>query len=580
MDELSKNLLLSKLQVIIITLLILIFFFINISSIYLVGPYAWDDGAITLAYARTLAENGRFSLTAVSEIVEGSSSLLYTLFMAGLHFFFHFEFTGIIIASQITAFLFFFATLILMFFNVKNAISNQFYAYLTIGLFASLPMFTAEIQNGMEMTLLGFLFALYYLKFYKSIVWIFILTPLLLLARFESIFYLGVALTLLFILGETKKRTFIIGIYTIIIFTLISLFRFIYFDDILPNTIWAKMNPPYSSDVFLSNLLRKFSGLIEFFKVTFFLILSLVIIFFLSSIKKFNNDIGFYLVFSFIVFSFVAGKNLGYDGRMFLSCLPILIILIFRGLVNIKINEFQIIIFQKNINFNYNVKMIIMYIIVISLAMTHILNYSLHRKNFTTALSGGYYQGLLLSPFKLLIDNSEYKILDYDITPQNYKITGNAINKIRYVLNLNEIAFVAPDVGGLGLCCNQIKVIDSALLTNKELAKNGYKIFDEYISKTKPDIIETHGIWSESSKIYNSEFFQKNYIPIIFENNFLWLRTDLYNQLILSPLLIKNKIDKEFNIKEVRYAKYSIDLDYIKSLELNYIDSFNYIFSD
>ncbi|NNL35038.1 MAG: hypothetical protein HKP35_04400, partial [Silicimonas sp.] len=44
---------------------------------YLIGPRGWDDGAITVSFARTFALTGEFALTTISERVEGFSSLLY-----------------------------------------------------------------------------------------------------------------------------------------------------------------------------------------------------------------------------------------------------------------------------------------------------------------------------------------------------------------------------------------------------------------------------------------------------------------------------------------------------------------------
>jgi hypothetical protein len=56
------------------------------TALYLVGALlwlhsGWDDGAITLAYARTYFHTGSFSLTPVSTAVEGTSSLLWTVMM-------------------------------------------------------------------------------------------------------------------------------------------------------------------------------------------------------------------------------------------------------------------------------------------------------------------------------------------------------------------------------------------------------------------------------------------------------------------------------------------------------------------
>ncbi|MEL6220181.1 MAG: hypothetical protein AAFR79_17250, partial [Pseudomonadota bacterium] len=53
---------------------------VHLPVVALVGDQAWDDGAITLAFSRTLAEVGLFALTH-SPVVEGSSSLL----VAGLN---------------------------------------------------------------------------------------------------------------------------------------------------------------------------------------------------------------------------------------------------------------------------------------------------------------------------------------------------------------------------------------------------------------------------------------------------------------------------------------------------------------
>src|SRR5579863_5987461 len=68
----------------------------------LVGTQGWDDGAITLAYSRTFADTGRFALTAVSEQVEGISSVSWFLINAFFSLF-HPTFEGAILASQLAA---------------------------------------------------------------------------------------------------------------------------------------------------------------------------------------------------------------------------------------------------------------------------------------------------------------------------------------------------------------------------------------------------------------------------------------------------------------------------------------------
>ena len=48
----------------------------------LIGDNGWDDGAITLAFARTFAGHGRVALTPPSEAVEGFSSVSWFLLSA------------------------------------------------------------------------------------------------------------------------------------------------------------------------------------------------------------------------------------------------------------------------------------------------------------------------------------------------------------------------------------------------------------------------------------------------------------------------------------------------------------------
>ena len=147
-----------------------IFIIFNFTALHFVGPYGWDDGAITLAYSKTFAETGRFALTASSETVEGTSSLLFTFLMVILHLILDFDFNGFIHASQVVAYIFLVGILLLMYPVIKNGVGNSIRAIAILAVFALLPMFSAEIFNGMEMTLLGFLITLYYLKFYLRMV--------------------------------------------------------------------------------------------------------------------------------------------------------------------------------------------------------------------------------------------------------------------------------------------------------------------------------------------------------------------------------------------------------------------------
>ena len=85
------------------------------------------------------------------------------------------------------------------------------------------------------------------------------------------------------------------------------------------------------------------------------------------------------------------------------------------------------------------------------------------------------------------------------------------------------LVFMVPDVGGPGLCCENINIIDSALLTNRFLAKYGYKKFPDLLQFENPDVIETHGLWSELTGIYDVPYFKENYVRIMHNKRSLWL---------------------------------------------------------
>lgn len=551
------------------------FFLVNFTVIYFTGPYGWDDGAITLAFSKTLAETGNFSLTPVSETVEGTSSLLFTLLMASLHFIFEFEFISFILASQIVSYLFLLGTVTAIYLAINSPRKDLSISFSILGIFFLLPMFTKEIQNGMEMTLFSFLLTLYYIKFYKNINWIIALTPLILLTRFEAIFYLGFSIMFLFLFASQKKHLLFIGLYTLCIFMLITMVRWNYFGEILPNTILAKMNPPYTSDVLIISLLKKIAGGFEFMKVAAMLLLSLIIIIYFTPKNWIRNDLGVYLILSFAIFSLIIGKNVGYDGRMFLAILPIIILVTFRMASKMRVQEFQLVIHPRKKAIPLSKNLILSSIVFTSVVFTHILNMSLHKDNFTTSIRGAYYQNLLPDKLKFLIARRIDSFGGLGITPENYRLTGETVDKIRIILEQNTISLMVPDVGGLGLCCSQIQVIDSALLTNKELTKLGYDGFHDHLHNTLPDIIETHGFWSKVTRIYDSNIFNLYYLPIVFENNLFWLRNDLYPNLIGSPLLSKKIIDKRLELKGIRYAEYDIDQEYLNSLQLNNLPAFN-----
>lgn len=552
--------------------LLCVFLLVNVLGIYLVGPYAWDDGAITLAYARTLAERGVFALTQFSEVVEGTSSLLFVGVMALLHKILGFGFEGFILASQVVALLFLCLTLILVSKSLKEHFPALGHRLVLVSLFGTLPMFTAEVLNGMEMTLMAFLMASFLVSFRGRKGWFVLLVPLLLLIRFEAVFYLLVSLTLFWWFNkDDRKQAFVIAAYALTWFLLISGFRLIYFEDYLPNTIWAKMHAPYSVRGNLyQELAGKLLGMQEFFGAGGFLVLLAAVSLLARDGARDRMDLGFFLLISFAVFAVITGRNWGYQGRMFLACFPIAVLMMEGPLSDryFFFRDFRV--NWGNLRDALSRRSVVFATMILCLAAAHWANRELFVSNLQTILNGGHKQRLLPKYLddaaqRHLLTNNKSSAWWEDVTPHNYRITGLAVEKIRVLLGLATLGFMVPDIGGLGLCCDKIRVIDSALLTNSFLAKMGYRDFNSYIAQVKPDVIETHGLWSKFSRIYQSSYFRAKYLPVVFENNLLWIRIEHLGTLLMSENVDKRQISKATDLGSVRYAGLEIDQDYLQS---------------
>jgi len=61
--------------------------------------------------------------------------------------------------------------------------------------------------------------------------------------------------------------------------------------------------------------------------------------------------------------------------------------------------------------------------------------------------------------------------------------------------------------------------------------KGEFKLGD-YISMERPEVIETHGVWSRDSDIYSLAAFKADYRPAIYDGSLFWLRDDVLQRLI------------------------------------------------
>ena len=551
------------------------FLLINLIGIRFVDAYAWDDGAITLAYARTLADNGVFALTSNSETVEGTSTLLLTGLMAFLHSALDLSFDESIRSAQLTAFAWVVLLVLLIFRSLRNAVPDAIVRAMIALLMGSLPMFSTEIFNGMEMSLFAVLLMLTTLAFDARSRLIYLLIPLVLLCRFESIFYLVFAFTLLWCVEPRERlRVTTLGVYVIVVFALLTVLRWLYFDDVLPNPIWAKLNPPYSKGgTPLLAFVRKLQGIEEFISVhSFLLLVSFGLLYFRESWRS-RFDLKVLLVLAFAAFALITGPVAGYPGRMSLACLPLLVLIARDTVMQAAMRGQMLVVERGSLRVAAHTQLATL-AVAVALAGTHFANRQQFEVNAFTAAFGAHHQGLLPEPFNTLVEGriqSEQLTTWYGVSPANYRITGTAADRLREQLNLRSLKMMVPDVGGLGLCCDHLAVIDTSLLTNQFLAHEGWDAFNSYLQRTAPDLIEMHDPWSRLSRIYESRFFADHYEPFVWENHLFWIHEQRLGQLLESPRVVKSRITDLGLLGRVRYGNGAMEREYIAGRRANFL---------
>lgn len=540
--------------------LLILLAIVHLGAIYLTGTFGWDDGAITLAYSKTLVEEGIFALTRQSEVVEGTSSLLMTFVMAALHRIFNFSFEGFISASQLFSLSALSLCLLLLYRYLKPAIEDRFRRVVIVALTGLLPMFIAENVNGMEMTMFAFLLAAAAAAYSHRPAWLTLLIPLLLLVRFECVFFLGFSFFIVFVVKKDERRTAIIWLgYTAVCFSVIALCRWMYFDDVLPNPIWAKMNPPYSSDRgLIPALSEKFGGLFEFTKVYLFLILGVLAAYITGKDTFKRLDFKVAVILSFAIFAFLTGADWGYAGRRALAVTPLFVMIVADAFRDRLSREGGFSLEAGTLKVRMHSAALAFWILVLALAGAHYTNSLQAYKNVEAASIGGFHSQKFPQPVLAYLSTKGVIMRQvtydwYSVTPENYRITGVAVDGIRSSLGLESLTIMVPDVGGLGLCCSSLKVIDYGLLTNRNFARNGLSEFGAQLADSKPEVVEMHEGWSKLTKVFESDLLLSRYTPIVFENNLLWLRSDLLNRLLTSDKVGAERVSDFTSLRTVRY---------------------------
>lgn len=447
-----------------------------------VGPWGWDDGAITVAFARTIAEAGRFALTPMSETVEGTSSLLLTLVLAatigGVE-----RFAAMVGLAQGVAALCLVGAAVLLF---RLARRMELPEPLALAAAAILVLATAsvrEVANGMEMTL----FALLGLVLLERVtatdedrLTVAIAAPvgLMMLVRFEAGFFLLPIVLWLWL--EGRRRT-AIGCLAVaaVAFAAIALWRYDTFGQLAPNTVYAKLQGPYQPHDLVHRAKRHVYAALEPAIVLPVLAAAgaAAAVVLVRRRRLRDTATGATRLYALVAASGVAfgmllGKNDGHAGRMIYATLPATI-----------------------------------------LVLTALVHGALARRHARTIALAALVLALAQAPPGLVAAAAHYARQD-GVKPETYRKTGILADRLADALDKPGLVFMTPDIGGAALCCPRHRIVDLALLANRWLAIEGYRALDRQLAVERPDLIATHASWTHASGIYRTRAIA-DYVPLL-----------------------------------------------------------------
>lgn len=471
------------------------------------GANAWDDGAITLAYARTLVDSGRHALTPVSEVAEGYSSTLWMLANAALRVLFALDFHDAIAASQLLCALCMLSVALSLYrLSVHHGLTRGAALFLGWAFMLSGPVLQ-EVANGMEMGLLAAAACELVRRLElprPSAVAVAALSALMLATRFEALFYLGVVGAALLLRGDRRSALLVLASASVS-FALLELHRLLVFHSPLPATVFAKTHLPYSHQHLSGRISTRVKAGLEALAYVLPAVLATAYLVrrrvapraLLLRLTRSRELLPASLIVGAFAFSLLIGKNWGYFGRMQLFALPSMLLLSF--------------------------------VLVARAARASTLpragNYAAFVGVGATVLASELVSGPHEAIEQTLSGGGT------GVSPECYRRTADAVMTVRKALGQETIGLLTPDVGGTALCCPQIRITDLGLLTHPDLARLGYPFLATLIARERPEVLELHGFWAVLPDAYRAAWFS-DYVPAVVKRSRFFLRRDVAERLI------------------------------------------------
>lgn len=492
-----------------------------------VGLESWDDGYITLSFARTFAETGHIALTPVSEQVEGATSPLWFLLMAALYKAGAQSFAVFHFASQVAAALCSAAAAVLFYRLIAPAVPRAAF-WITVVVFLLGPL-RAETGDGMEMSLLC-LVVLAVVTLLRDDdgrhwQWLALLAALVPWIRLEATGYVFAGILAVWLLSSPRHRRPLVAmvVASLASVAVLTVLRYLVFGTVFfTNTMIAKQmspySPPFPSPAWWG---QQVIGLVVEPLVT---ALPAVVIFLIlvrisgrsvrdkmtalktrTLAREVPVLISFPLAYAaaFVVFTVVFGANIyTLPGRMGMSAL---ILLVVAAVAAAPIPDQA----YRPLPRGAKLALVGMFLVpCVGLIAYDTLG-----------------MGMRLA--QLFSDSPAVRVVSFSAFHNN----GKAAERVRNMLGLPQMSLLLADVGQPALCCRNIKILDLGLLTNNELTKTGWDGFPDYLRAERPDLIQLHASFTQESGITHDDFFTTNYVPVFVDDSSFYLRKDHYAQL-------------------------------------------------
>lgn len=476
----------------------------------------WDDSAITLGFARTFAHTGRIEPTPGSGIVEGYSTTLWMLLMA---------LAAKVISSP--SVLLAFAKISTLVLNLLNLVlirrwfstwTPEVLANLVAGTVGCTLMFYETI-NGMEtpliLTLVLLMLLLFATQSQAGRFGYAIAGCLLLLLRWEAAWLL-----VPFVLAERNRRRVVFPVLSwTLLFLISNLARWLYFGDLLPNTILAKQHFPYSAPslrIAVTNRLLEPVRILYDAKVLLVLLVAYLVYraliakvptFSLDRLKRvFRESWQLRFTALFVLFCLVLstaiGPNWGPEFRSFYPAWPFLI-----GLLLLPVLP--------------NLTPKVLEGVTVALCLFTVLR-----------------MGARIQPLR----SEKAPIYMPRITVARVGTAVPILAELQQASGQTMLTYAAPDMGAVMLYSNHIRVIDLGLLCDRVLAHEGFAAIRPYVlEQRQPDVIEVHEIFTETTKLGTYPEFLAQYRPVYIQGIRFFL-----NRRLLSRLAASRLIEREF----------------------------------